>query len=108
MKIGIAASPSRSGDASASRSDILVEPEEVGRIVVLLCRRESIVIRAVSGLDARFALIIHHEVRVGAGKIVRMDRSPIGLRPFLQNRGIGRIGIDTRDRRRPNRVAVGP
>ena len=65
-----------------SRPDVLVDAEQIGRIVFLLQRGEALVVVAEGRLDARLAFVVHHEVGIGAGEIERMDRRPIVLWPI--------------------------
>jgi hypothetical protein len=92
----------------SGRSNVMVHPEQVARVVLLLQRGEAFVIAAVGRLEARLALIVHHEVRVGATEIERMDRVLVVLRPFLQDRGHRRIRVDSDDRHRPGCVRAVP
>src|SRR6185295_18679981 len=45
------------------RLDVLIQPEQIGRIVLFLEQGESIVVRAIRGLDA-ILLVLRHEVYV--------------------------------------------
>jgi hypothetical protein len=65
------------GVRSPGRLDVLVEPEEVGRIVPVLERHETIVDRAVRRPDAVGALLAWFQVvDVDAAGGVRLDRLP--------------------------------
>src|SRR6185437_2269359 len=90
MKIGMGVLTTR-GARSRRGLDVLVHSEQVGGVVFFLQRCKPVVVLAVSSLDPRLPLVVHHEVRVGARQIERMDGFPIGLRPLLQRR---RVGID--------------
>ena len=79
--------------ASGCGADVLVHTEKVRRIVYFLHAREPVVVAAVGGPDPGIALVVHHEVRVGAGQIERMDGRPIVLRPLLERRRLGRIRV---------------
>ena len=81
----------------SGRSNILVYSKQVAGIVLFLQSGQPLVIVAVGGLDSRFPLIVHHEVRVGAFKIERMYGFPVVAHPLLQERSFGPIGIDTHD-----------
>jgi len=48
------------------RPDVLVHSEEIRWIELRLHRRETPVVVAVGRREARFALVVHHEVRIGA------------------------------------------
>ena len=90
-----ASTATRGGSPASGRwADVLVHMEQVRRIIFLLQAREPVVVAAIGGLDPRLALVVHHEVRIGAGQIERMDRRPIVLRPLLERRRLGRIRID--------------
>ena len=86
----------------------MVHPEQVARVVLLLQRGEALVIVAVGRLEACLAFVVHHEVRVGAAEIERVNRLPIVLCPFLQGRRLARIGVDPGDHHRPGGIAAVP
>src|SRR6266446_1808705 len=48
---------------SGGRPDVLVYPEEVGRVVFLLQRSQALVVVAIGRLESCIALIVHHEIR---------------------------------------------
>src|SRR6187402_383598 len=68
--------------ASLCRSDVLVHPEEIGRIVRLLRGSEAGVVVAIRRSKPGVALIIHHEIRVRPAQIEGMHRLPVGLGPL--------------------------
>src|SRR5262245_2483782 len=65
----------------ASGLDVLVYPEEVPGVILLLDRRETFVVVAISGLNPILALF-HHEIHVGSTRRVRMESAPVISRPF--------------------------
>src|ERR1700757_2114687 len=79
------ASPLTHESVSASRNgwlDVLVDVEQVGRIVSRLDLAEPLVIRPVRSPDP-FLSLVHHEVDVSTARRVRVDGVPIVHRPAL-------------------------
>ena len=67
-----------------SRPYVLVHVEDIVGIVFRLHPGEAFVVVAKGCLAAGVALVIHHEVRIGAGEVVRMHRLPVVRRPLLE------------------------
>src|SRR5271157_702545 len=108
MKIGMLRTPGLRRDASSRRADVLVHMQQIGGIVLLLHGRQAIVIGSVGGLDPRLALVVHHEVGVGALEVERMNGLPIVLRPLLEGQGFRRVGIGCANHQRPGRGPMTP
>src|SRR6266566_6664855 len=93
---------------SSCGTDVLVDVEEVVRVVLGLDLRQALVVVPVGRLDALLALFQSHHVQRPAAERVRMERLPVADAPVAQ--GAGRlglgIGIDADDDLRPVRVAV--
>jgi hypothetical protein len=66
---------------SGGRLDVLVDPEQIGRIIFALHGRQPGIVCPVGRLEPGVALIVHHEIRIGAAEVERMHRLPIGLGP---------------------------
>jgi hypothetical protein len=61
--------------SSPRRSNILIHPEEVVRVVLLLDVRETLIVIPVTGLHALLPLV-HHEVHIRASSRVAMQSLP--------------------------------
>src|SRR5690606_9558370 len=57
--------PGRTPSVSSPRRDVLVDAEQIGRVVLRLDRGKPVVVVPIGGSDALRALL-HHEVDVGA------------------------------------------
>src|SRR5258708_24717754 len=85
--------------------DVLVDPEEIVRVVLRLYRTKARVVVSVCRLDAALHFVIHHEVDVCPFQIERVNRLPVGAAPRLQRVSLFRIRVDSSNDHRPWCVA---
>src|SRR5262249_4594192 len=86
--------------------DVLVDVEDVLRVVALLDPGEPVVVAAVGGPDPVLALG-HHEVDVGAAGRGRVQRLPVLPGPLRHRGHVGRVRVDADDDAGPAAVAIG-
>src|SRR5262245_54742787 len=80
--------------ASSGGLDVLIDAEEVRRIVFLLDGRQALIIVAIACFDPCLAVVSIHEVDVGTTWIEFMDRIPIATPPTFQLPRPRRVGIN--------------
>src|SRR4051812_36482910 len=96
------------GRLRGRRADVLVDPEDVLRVVLGLDPRESVVVVAVRRLHALLARVAFaHEVHVAAARRVRVDRVPVPDAPVTHLAGARRVAVGAEDDRGPLPVAAG-
>src|SRR5690606_42012693 len=95
------------GAACSRRGDVLVDAEQVARVVVRLDRGQARVVVAVAGPDP-FVALVHHHVHVRSAGRVRMQRLVVVDGPLADGVRVGRVRIHTGEDRAPGGVAVAP
>src|SRR5262245_49802065 len=99
------AAPATDRERLACGLDVLVDVEDVVRVVAPLYPGEPVVVAAVGGLDPVLALE-HHEVDVGAAGRRRMQRLPVLLCPLRYPGDVGGVRVDADDDTCPAAIPV--
>ena len=68
--------------------DVLIDPEEVLRVILHLRRRQPRIIVAVRSLQPSVGFIVEHEVHVTSTHVVRVYGFPVGPAPGFQGLGV--------------------
>src|SRR5690606_35750934 len=97
--------PARSLDR---RPDVLIHPEQVGRIVFLLEHGKASVVFAIGRPHTRLALVVHHEIGISSAGVEAMQRLPIVSGPACYRCGLLRVRIDSGNDHRPCRISGAP
>jgi hypothetical protein len=90
---------------SHRRPNVLIDAEQVHGIVLVLNRRQPLVVVSERCLNP-FLALVHHEIDVCPTSRIRMQRVEIVLAPRRDLWTIRRIRIDTDNHFRPIRVAI--
>src|SRR5688500_16656302 len=69
---------------SSSRLDVLVDVEEIVRVILALYLGKPLIVVAIGGAHALLSLVIHHHVDIRTPCRIGMNGIPIGARPADQ------------------------